>query len=429
MRNRIAYSKIKKIIRETIEDDLKIDRDLDLPVGMAPGRGRRKDQNKKLQLDPGSRFGATDTDTFNIVRPGDEMHIFDFDDTLGEGFGPTLVAAAVMQDGVLKPITNFVDVLNGLNIDALTPEEAENLEGFKHPAQQNTMQIIRGRWFKSDGAVGLNGADVVTLDTAAFADFRSKFSKVSQNQNLPIPIQTGGVGRRDPNNEIDMVVGSKGFTTMDGIPKAIAGMNGKPDGSVLIAYDFSPSMTLGDNIERYPATNNLALASQAEGEPIGVITARKGVSEFDSFSGQRPVAQNAKNMKDFLKAGGLNWNPNTNDGGLKFVHGAADYSNSGGAQKAKLARSQWLKRPQKHLRFYDDDKGNALEMSSLCDDPDVLEKKRGGSINIYSRPHGGFKDSIGEPVYSCMIEGKRVNLSERMFRKIIREAIVRSTRR
>jgi hypothetical protein len=211
---------------------------------------------------------------------------------------------------------------------------------------------------------------------------------------------------------------------MDGIPKSIKSMQDKPDGSMLIAYDFSPSLTLGKNIERYEATNKVALEAQEEGEPIGVITARKGVTEFDSFSGDHPVAMNAKDMQKFLQDGGLNWTPNDNDqGGLKFVHGAADYSNDGGKQKAKLAKGEWLKQNQKNLRFYDDDMRNAKAMSDLCDDPEIVKNKKGGSINIYSQPRGGFKTTIGAPVYSCRIGENKINLSESQFRKLIRKLI------
>ena len=203
-------------------------------------------------------------------------------------------------------------------------------------------------------------------------------------------------------------------------------MQGKPDGSILIAYDFSPSLTLGKDIERYDATNKVALEAQAEGEPIGVITARKGVTNFDSFSGNRPVAMNAKDMQKFLQDGGLEWTPNNNDkGGLKFVHGAADYSNDGGKQKARLAKGEWLKQKQKHLRFYDDDKRNARAMSDLCDDEEIIKNKSGGSINIYSQPHGGFKKQIGEPVYSCRIGENKINLSESQFRKLIRKMLLK----
>jgi len=302
------------------------------------------------------------------------------------------------------------------------------MEGFQDALQDNSMTIIRNRWFESNGAEGLNGAEVATLDTAAFADFRSKFSKIDSDQDLPVPMDIGGAkvprGPRSSEYQVDFVVGGKGFTTMDGIPKNIKKMKGKPDGSVLVAYDFSPSLTLGKDIERYPATNKVALDAQAEDEPIGVITARKGTTEFDSFSGNRPVAMNSEDMQKFMMDGGLNWTANQDGGGLKFVHGAADYSNDGGKQKAALAKGEWLKQPQKNLRFYDDDKRNAKAMSTLCDDEQINREKKGGSINVYSQPHGGFKTNIGKPVFSCMIGENRINLSESQFRKLIRKLLL-----
>ena len=410
---------IRRVLNEDAEgDDLAVDRSLDREIRMAPGR-LRSPESKYGWQEPGARYGRANQDTFNIVRPGDEMHVFDFDDTLGEGFGPTLVIASMVVNGELLPITNFADVLKGFGINALTPKEAEGLEGFHKPNQKNTLGIVKGEYFR-EKIPGFLSAQVVTLDTAAFADFRAKFSKEKADQRLPVPAEFGS-----RKIKADMVIGPKGFTTRNGFMRAAEEMKGKPDGSMVIGYDFSPSLTLGDKIKRYKATNDLALASQDENEPIGVITARKGVSAFDSFSGNRPVALNAKDMKNFLTKGGLKWSPTTDDGGLKFVHGAADYSNDGGKQKAKLAKGQWLRRKQKHLRFYDDDKRNAKEMSALCDDPEVLAQKSGGSINVYSQPHGDFDEKIGEPVFSCMIEGKIINLSESQFRKMIRESLVR----
>ena len=410
---------IRKILTEDTElDDLAVDRSLDREINMAPGRLRGPEGEGGWQ-EYGSRFGRVDQSTFDIVKPGDEMHVFDFDDTLGEGFGPTLVIASMVMNGELLPVTNFADVLKGLGINALTPKEAEGLKGFHLPNQENTLSIVKGEYFR-EKIPGFLSAQVVTLDTAAFADFRAEFSKKKEDQRLPVPAEFG-------NRKIkaDMVIGPKGFTTRDGFMRAVEEMKGKPDGSMMIGYDFSPSLTLGDKITRYKATNDLALASQDENEPIGVITARKGVSAFDSFSGNRPVALNAKDMKNFLTKGGLNWSPSTDDGGLKFVHGAADYSNDGGKQKAKLAKGQWLRRKQKHLRFYDDDKRNAKAMSALCDDPEVLAQKSGGSINVYSQPHGDFNERIGDPVFSCMIEGRKIRLSESQFRRMIRESLIR----
>ena len=419
---------LRKIIRENVED-LGVDWSVNRPTKLVKGR-TMSDPGEYAWASPSTARGFKNPDTFDLDN--DEMHIFDFDDTLGEGFGPTLVAAVVVHNGVLRPITNFINVLKALDIQALNASEAEQLSGFaggEEGVQGNTLKIIKGRWFAAPDGGAFNGAEVVTLDTAAFADFRAKFSKVKSNQSLVIPMDVGGEGvprgKRAKDWQVTNIVGSKGFATMDGIPSAIKGMEEKPDGSVLIAYDFSPSLTLGDEIERYDATNKLALDAQAEGEPIGVITARKGVTEFDSFSGTRPVALNAEDMQKFLQDGGLNWTPNQDVGGLKFVHGAADYSNDGGKQKARLAKGEWLKQKQKHLRFYDDDKRNARAMSDLCDDEEIIKNKSGGSINIYSQPHGGFKKQIGEPVYSCRIGENKINLSESQFRKLIRKMLLK----
>jgi len=422
---------LRKIIRENIED-LGVDQSVNIPTKFV--RGRSESPKKDMQQGFGwvsrsARRERLNPSTFDAGGGGDTMHIFDFDDTLGEGFGPTLVAAAVVWNGELRPVTNLISVLKGLGIQALGPAEAEQMKGFKDALQDNSMTIIRNRWFQADGAVGLNGAEVATLDTAGFADFRSKFSKKDRLQKLPVPMDIGGTsvprGPRTSEYQIDFVVGGKGFTTMDGVPKNIKKMQGKPDGSVLVAYDFSPSLTLGKDIERYPATNQVALDAQDEDEPVGVITARKGTTKFDSFSGNRPVAMNSEDMQKFMMDGGLEWTANRDGGGLKFVHGAADYSNDGGKQKAALAKGEWLKQPQKNLRFYDDDKRNAKAMSALCDDERISREKAGGSINIYSQPHGAFKNKIGKPVFSCMIGENRVHLTESQFRKLIRTLLLK----
>ena len=420
---------LRKIIRENV-DDLGVDQSVNIPTKYVHGRSEspKKDMQQGFGwVSKSARRGRLDPSTFSVED--DTMHIFDFDDTLGEGFGPTLVAAAVVWNGQLRPVTNLIKVLIGMDIQALGPAEAEQMEGFQDALQANSMTIIRNRWFQADGAEGLNGAEVATLDTAGFADFRANFSKIESDQKLPVPMDVGGEniprGPRRPEHQIDLVVGGKGFTTMDGVSKNIKRMKGKPDGSVLIAYDFSPSLTLGKDIERYPATNQVALDAQNEDEPIGVITARKGTTAFDSFSGNRPVAMNSADMQKFMMDGGLDWTAGQKGGGLKFVHGAADYSNDGGKQKAALAKGEWLKQPQKNLRFYDDDKRNAVAMSALCDDEQITKKKDGGTINIYSQPHGGFKKTIGKPIFSCMIGENRVHLTESQFRKLIRKLLVK----
>ena len=129
------------------------------------------------------------------------------------------------SDMGFESVTNLIKVLRGMNIQALGPAEAEQMEGFKDALQANSMTIIRNRWFKATGAKGLNGAEVATLDTAGFADFRAKFSKVDSDQKLPVPIDVGGAnvprGPRSPEHQINFVVGGKGFTTMDGVPTNI----------------------------------------------------------------------------------------------------------------------------------------------------------------------------------------------------------------
>ena len=90
---KISKLRLRNIIKEVLDDqDLAVDPSLNIPIKTAPGRLQGPEGDYQW-AEPGVRRGRLDPSTSNIDT--DEMHIFDFDDTLGEGFGPTLIAAAI----------------------------------------------------------------------------------------------------------------------------------------------------------------------------------------------------------------------------------------------------------------------------------------------------------------------------------------------
>ena len=121
---KLSKRMLRKIIKENVED-LGVDQSVNIPTKIVPGRSM-SDPGKYAWASTDVRRGYKDESTYDIDK--DEMHIFDFDDTLGEGFGPTLVAAAIMHGGVLRPVMNFVAILKALNVAALSREEAKELK-------------------------------------------------------------------------------------------------------------------------------------------------------------------------------------------------------------------------------------------------------------------------------------------------------------
>lgn len=305
----------------------------------------------------------------------EEMHIFDFDDTLGVTNAMTLVTGIEkISDNDYRVIKDLDKRIKGNGIESSTVTDKTDLIGAFN-------QYLRGSGKSSSHLPkqfgDLAGAEVAVLDTDAYAKWKNNYK----------PVNGGKLFRG-----YSPLANSGGLTqnTLRTIKNFMAGA---PVGSELLFQDYSPSFTLGQ-VE--PVDIMIDKAKEISNSPedsLGVITARRGEKSLDNFGGQHIQAQNAEDIKVFLKS--KNISPD-------FVYGASDFGTDIPALKKQKAKEEWLNSNDKHLFFYDDDQTNADHMMKLCDDPDISQNKEGGSISVWS--NNFRKDGLSKtPKKKCVI--------------------------
>ena len=284
----------------------------------------------------------------------DELHVFDFDDTLGITNASTLVAGVEYLGGDPEDPKNYraiVDMSSRLQSTTgklQTPQDI-NIEN----------PNISGGVVTGETEV-LDGAQVVVVDTAQYRDWKGQYIRGGDHAKVVIG---GNVGRK----------------IIDAAKKM-----GKP-GEIHVT-DFSPSFELGaaDPID---STLGLLGDKATQGAKTAVVTARKGETEFDTFGGGKKKAQNISDIERFVQ----------DQVGIKpdEIYGAADISNSTADNKRKLIKWLAISNDSEEIHFYDDDPENANAVAGLCDD----EELAGMEINIYNAK---FKDEgIPDPM-QCM---------------------------
>lgn len=269
----------------------------------------------------------------------DELHVFDFDDTLGITDAPTLVAGVEFLGGdpedpkSYRTITDMSSRLSPTTGRLKSPNDI----GIQNPNIAG--DIVSGE------TEALDGAQVVVVDTAQYRDWKEKYVKAGGHSRVVVG---GDVGKK--------------------IVDAARRM-GQP-GEIHVT-DFSPSFELGAT---QPIDNTLALLGdkKKQGATTAVVTARKGETDLDTFGGGKKKAQNTADIEDFVQ----------NQVGIKpdEVYGAADISNATAQNKRDLIKWLAISNDSEEIHFYDDDPENANAVAQLCDDQELLDTE----INIYN---------------------------------------------
>ena len=269
----------------------------------------------------------------------DELHVFDFDDTLGVTDAPTLVAGVEFLGGDPEDPENYRAIMD---MSSRLQSTTGKLKGPSDIDIENPN--VSGNKVSGE-TPALDGAEVVVVDTAQYRDWKEKYVKAGGHSRIVVG---GDVGKK----------------IIDAARKL-----GRP-GEIHVT-DFSPSFELGaaDPID---PTLDLLGDKEKQGATTAVVTARKGETDLDTFGGGKKKAQNAADIEDFVQK----------QVGVKpdEVYGAADISNATADNKRKLIKWLAISNDSEEIHFYDDDPENAQAVSSLCDD----EELAGTEINIYN---------------------------------------------
>jgi len=297
-----------------------------------------------------------------------ELHVFDFDETLGTTPATTNVVAVRYLGGdpqdfenSYEPVTNISGMHDNV---ALEPEYHRFLSGgkFLDPKEKGVYYPIAG-------------AEMIALDTDQY--------KIWKN---------------------DIAGRSKYVNAGDGVYDGIAmEADGTEPGTLIYVRDFSPSFKLG-KVKPIKSTVDIAKSKKATGERIGVVTARAGESELPSITGTKFKAQNKDDIYDFGKEQGLDFD---------FVHGAADTDPRDPSNaKRDLIGMEFSISNADELHFYDDDPQNIRKVQQLCKRP-ALDGK---DITTYQADfHKGQVPSVTH----CTVNE---------LRQVIRKALLNSRR-
>ena len=285
-----------------------------------------------------------------------ELHIFDFDETLGNTAGATLHVGVEKTPSGWQPIDNYAAQMKGAiqSNDVFSWNEAIQ-KGLIGPGlQQQLSQYIdsSGKLSNTFKDPNLHGCEVVFIGTEGYKHFK-------------ILVGNGGLAG----------VGAQRPVIWATHPKALNNPNAQV-GEELHIIDYSPASSLG---QAAPIDLNIRTAdiNQKEKDRIGIVTARKGQTAMDSLAGKGTVkASNISDMKGFIDQQGL--------APFDFIYGAADVDNDGAINKASYIKNAWLRGDEQDLYFYDDDINNIQAVEDyLLNDPDILKFKPGARVNLY----------------------------------------------
>ncbi|MBP05048.1 MAG: hypothetical protein CMA72_09740 [Euryarchaeota archaeon] len=263
----------------------------------------------------------------------DELHVFDFDDTLGITDAPTLVAAVEFNGGDPDDPESY-DIVSDL--DSRLSSTTGKLQ--KPSSTSVSSPGVVGDKVKNEDPL-IDDAQVVVVDTAQYRDWKEKYVRGGKHSRVVVG---GNVGKK--------------------IKDAAKQMADEGRSGEIHVVDFSPSSTLGI-VDPIDVTLNLLATKVRAGAETAVVTARKGETDLDTFGGKKKKAQNADDIIKFIQ----------DEKGVKpdEVFGAADISNATAANKRKIIKYLIAKSDAEEIHFYDDDPENIRATSELCDDPDL----------------------------------------------------------
>ena len=320
-----------------------------------------------------------------------DLHVFDFDDTLGVTESPTLVAAVEYNGGDPEDLSSYTPIQD------LVSRVGSMVAGVKTPNQtQIDSPGISGDKVHSNDE--LDSSQAIVLDTEQYRDWKEKYIPSGNHVRLVI----------NPNIATDIINAGKRM------------FNSGVTGEIHVA-DFSPSSTIGGSV--VPITQMLDRLASAEGSGAvtAVVTARKGETDLDTLGGGKIKAQNAPDIRKFIQ----------DETGVApdYVYGAADFNPSDPASaKRDLILQLGSKEDIDNIHFYDDDPENARKVAELCDEPMGIDGKE---IEIFNYEFSkGANPS--NPTFSCQVgeesieEARILRLSESLLRKLIRITLVKN---
>tara|TARA_B100000700_G_scaffold184560_2_gene203481 strand:+ start:422 stop:1567 length:1146 start_codon:yes stop_codon:yes gene_type:complete len=321
------------------------------------------------------------TEQDDLQRDKRDLHVFDFDDTLGVTDSPTLVAAVEYNGGDPNDPKSYVPVKD------LGDRVGAKVKGIQLPKNSDfQFSGLSGNEVRSNNK--LDDAQAIVLDTEQYRDWKEKYIPSGDHVRLVVA------------PDIDAQIKSAG--------KRMSDMG--TTGEIHVA-DFSPSSTIGTNVQPIDSMLDVFSTAESEGDATAVVTARKGETDLDSLGGGKIPATNAADIQDFL-ASEIGSNADV-------VYGAADFNPTDPATgKKDLIQRLAIKDDIDNVHFYDDDPENAKRVEQLCNDPELA----GTEIDIYNYEYAkGAKPTT--PTSSCTVGMK---MSESQIRSLIRKTLLES---
>lgn len=337
-----------------------------------------------FELNRWMRLAGIISEQDSASGPMKDLHVFDFDDTLGVTTSPTLVAAVEYNGGdpddpeSYTPIKDLQRRVGSVVKGVKLPDEAE----VKSPG-------LRGDRVKSTD--NLDDSQAIVLDTEQYRDWKEKYIPSGNHVRLVI------------NPNIDQQIRAAGRKMSQ------SGTTGE-----IHVADFSPSSTIGASVRPIKQMLKTLANAEAAGDETAVVTARKGKTDLDALGGGKVAATNAADISGFV----------SDQVGVKpdEVLGAADFNPTDPASAKRDLVIKLASDPSiDNISFYDDDPENARRVAQICDDAPELTGKE---LDIYNYEFAKGKNPT-KPTFSCTIgEGKmKKKISESQLRKGIRSLI------
>lgn len=316
-----------------------------------------------------------------------EIHIFDFDETLAVTSSSTLHVGVEFDGTAWKPIPNYIarmkKALKALNAtDVYSWNEAVSGAKISASVIKDLSSAIQGGKIKpgyQDPA--LVGCEVVLIGTHGYKAFKEL-------------VGLGGLKKVQAHRPAIWASHSDMISNTN-----------FPTGTELHITDYSPAASLGSAIP-IPINIETARVNKQEGDIVGVVTARKGRNKMDSLGGPGTVsALNVSEIESFME--------NEHSVPLDFAYGAADVDNDGAINKAFYIKNAWLRSNKRDLYFYDDDKANLNAiLDYIPDDPEVLAQKPGATIRTYFADN--FLKSETHELHREVVVGQGAMMNQRV---------------
>jgi len=312
------------------------------------------------------------------TNDGDELHVFDFDETLGLTTSSTAHIGVKLSGQDWLPIENYAEKLK-----AAMPK-AHDVYSWQEARQKGIVSKeyaeMMGSVIGEDGKIKpdyqdkkLVGCEVAIIGTHGYKDFKKM-------------VETGGIEKIHAERPVIWYSHSR---MMDN--------TNWDQGTELHIVDYSPASELGA-VTPIQLNIDTAKNAQMDDDMVGVVTARKGKEFMNSFLGQNTIkAKNIDQIDEFLMSQGVD---------PDFTYGAADIDNDGAINKAIYIKKKWVESDKEDLYFYDDDKANLnAVLDTLPDDPEIIKKKPGATINTYWA--NDFSEENSHKVYKSVKVGSR----------------------